>query len=366
MGTARTVTLGRTITSDKAEEIIDEFLWARPCDMNVLGLETSCDETSVAVVRGGNRILFHVIASQERIHARYGGVFPELASREHVDRILPLVEKAEECVSGIDLVAVANGPGLIGSLLMGTTVARTLAYGRNLPLVGVNHVDAHLYAAMMTTNEPPPMPALGIVVSGGHTFLAKVTSIGNYSVIGTTVDDAAGEAFDKVATLLGYPYPGGPRIEKLAEGGDPFRYDFKAGRVKGRPLDFSFSGLKTNVLYAIKGQNGRKDDPVLLGEREKRDVAASFQRVALSDIVTKSMQAARTFDCKAIVAGGGVVNNRYLRNLLCKHREIPVFFPPPELSADNAAMIAGLGYVLHARGMRSDPFRLPVFPRMNR
>jgi len=334
--------------------------------MKILGIETSCDETAVAVVEDGQKILFHVIASQAEEHARYGGVFPEMASRQHIDRILPLVEQAIEEVGDVDLIAVANGPGLMGSLLMGTTAAQTLAYSWNLPLVGVNHVDAHLYAAMMGEKAQLLFPALGVVVSGGHTFLAKITSVGEYSLIGTTVDDAVGEAFDKVATLMGLPYPGGPHIEKLAKTGDPNLYPFKPGVVKGRPFDFSYSGLKTNVLYTIKGKNGLKSSPDSIPESEKKHIAAGFQHAALSDVVEKSFKAAQTFSCKAIYLGGGVTNSQALKDLFhAKNFSIPLFWPPANLSLDNAAMIAGLAFHLYQQGTSDSPLNIKVFPKID-
>jgi N6-L-threonylcarbamoyladenine synthase len=317
--------------------------------MNVLGLETSCDETAVSIVKNGKTILANRIASQEEIHRPFGGVFPELASRHHIDRILPLIEEALEeahlTPKKIDLIAVANGPGLMGSLLIGVQTAKTLAYAWGKPLIGVNHVEAHLYAAMM--EGEPTFPALGVVLSGGHTFLAKVLAIGTYKIIGTTVDDAIGEAFDKVAAMLGLPYPGGPYIETLAKEGDPTRYSFKAGTVKERPLDFSFSGLKTSVLYTIKGNKGKRDDPSLIPEEEKKHIAASFQEASLKDIVKKTVKASHTFPCHAIYLGGGVTNNDYIKRLFEKEAlNIPIFWPPVKLSLDNGAMIAGLGFHL--------------------
>ncbi|MCB1115740.1 MAG: tRNA (adenosine(37)-N6)-threonylcarbamoyltransferase complex transferase subunit TsaD [Chlamydiia bacterium] len=328
--------------------------------MNVLGIETSCDETAVSVVQEGRVILSNLIASQVEMHKAYGGVFPELASRAHIDRLLPLIDEATKGQE-IDLIAVAQGPGLMGSLLMGVSAAQTLAYGWNKPLIGVNHVHAHLYAAMMET--APIFPSLGIVVSGGHSFLAKMSNICDYEILGNTVDDAVGEAFDKVASLLGFPYPGGPEIEALAAGGDPLKYPFKGGRVKGRPLDFSFSGLKTNVLYTVKGCGAHPKSAILISEKEKKDVAASFQRAALTDIYNKAHAAAETFDCQAIYLGGGVTQSKALRALFEKS-PYPVFWPPKGLSLDNGAMIAGLGYHLYQRKNTSD--LITPFPRMPR
>ena len=322
--------------------------------MNVLGIETTCDETAVAIVRDGKDILANCIASQAKLHEQYGGVFPEMASRQHIDQLLPLVEvalkQAQLTSDKIDLVAVANGPGLMGALLMGVTAAKGLSFAWEKPLVGVNHVEAHLYSAMMTSEHEPIFPALGIVLSGGHTFLAKMNTITDYSIIATTVDDAIGEAFDKVATLLGLPYPGGPHIEKLALKGDDTRFPFKAGQVKKRPLDFSFSGLKTNVLYTVKGPQANRKAPDLITEADKKDVAASFQQVAFSDIVSKAIQAAQTFPCQGIYLGGGVTNNQRLKTLFEEARShLPIYWPPKELTLDNGAMIAGLGYHLYQK-----------------
>lgn len=311
--------------------------------MKVLGIETSCDETAVAVVEDGKKILVNLVASQAKVHERYGGVYPEVASRHHVDELVPLIGEAVKDHE-IDLIAVANGPGLMGSLLMGVTAAKTLAYGWKKPLVGVNHVEAHIYAAMMESE--PLFPSLGVVVSGGHTFLAKMTGISEYQILGTTVDDAIGEAFDKVAALLGFPYPGGPEIEKLALDGDKKRYPYRGGIVKGRPLDFSFSGLKTNVLYTVKGANGSRKGVTIIEEGEKKHIAASFQEAAVKDILKKTLLAAKEFDCQGIYLGGGVTQNKRLRELF-EISSYPVFWPPKGLGLDNGAMIAGLGYYLY-------------------
>lgn len=242
----------------------------------------------------------------------------------------------------MDLIAVAKGPGLIGALLIGLNFAKALALSLGKPLIGVNHIEAHLYAPFM--DHTIPLPALGVVISGGHTALVKVEAIGRYQLIGQTQDDAIGEAFDKVAKLLGLPYPGGPQIEKLAAKGDPKRYPFKCGQIKGRPLNFSYSGLKTAVLYLVKGQNASKGAPLIIREEEKADIAASFQHCAFSTLVEKMGVAAKHYQCQSIIVGGGVSQNRYLRALVEKESELPIFWPPPSLSLDNAAMIAGLGY----------------------
>lgn len=313
--------------------------------MLTLGIETTCDETAVAVVEDGITILSNVIASQSGMHKKFGGVFPEMAARQHVDLVIPTIQEALETArvepKQIDLIAVAKGPGLIGPLLIGLNAAKALSLAWEKPFIGVNHVEAHLYAAMMS-NRSFEFPALGVVVSGGHTFLVRILEVGHYEMIGTTVDDAVGEAFDKVALLLGLSYPGGPEVEALAKSGDPRRFPFKAGKVKGQPWDFSFSGLKTNVLYTVKGQNGIKGGENTIGAEEKCHVAASFQEAALGDIAAKALLAAKTFGCRAIYVGGGVSNNRRLRELLSG--DIPVYWPTGALCLDNGAMIAGLGF----------------------
>jgi N6-L-threonylcarbamoyladenine synthase len=222
--------------------------------MIVLGIESTCDETACAIVKDGKDILSNIIHSQSEMHSPFGGVFPELACRRHVDAIIPVIRDAmmhaHVSKNEIDLIAVSKGPGLIGALLIGLNVAKALSMAWDIPFIGINHVEAHLYAAIMPL-ESPPFPALGIVISGGHTFMVKMRGIGSYEGIGTTQDDAIGEAFDKVASLLHLPYPGGPAIEQLAKQGNPSRFSFRPANVKGRPWDFSFSGLKTNVLYAL-------------------------------------------------------------------------------------------------------------------
>lgn len=322
----------------------------------VLGIETTCDETACAIVRDGNEVLSNVVTSQMDLHELYGGVFPELACRRHIDVLFPILEEAlkQAQIEQPDLIAVAKGPGLIGALLIGLNAAKGLALAWNKPLIGVNHVEAHIYASMMPL-ETIPFPALGVVVSGGHTFLVKMEAIGNYTLIGTTVDDAIGEAFDKVGNLLGLIYPGGPAIEALARSGDPKKYPFRAGHVKGRPWDFSFSGLKTNVLYTVKGPNSNKHAPLLISEEDKAHVAASFQETALNDVVDKALKAAAVFGCKAIFFGGGVSNNQRLRALFAeKNPGFPLYWPTQGLVLDNAAMIAGLGYHVYQRQGHGD------------
>lgn len=321
--------------------------------MLTLGIESTCDETAAAIVKDGRHILSNVVASSADIHQRYGGVFPELACRRHIDALIPVVDealqKAGVTPQELDLIAVAKGPGLVGALLIGMNGAKALSIAWNKPFIGVNHVEAHLYASMMPL-ETPPFPALGIVLSGGHTLLLKILGLGQYEPISTTVDDAIGEAFDKVATLLGLPYPGGPHVEELAKSGKA-NYPFSSGKVKRSPLDFSFSGLKTSVLYAMKG------------EVNKADIAASFQETALRDVVNKAEKALLTFPATAIYFGGGVCNNQRLRELFIeKFPNLPLFWPPRNLSTDNAAMIAGLGSKKFS-GI-SDPLDLEVQTRI--
>ncbi len=325
--------------------------------MLILGIESTCDETAAAVVRNGSEILGQETASSAEIHQRYGGVFPEMACRRHIDAILPVIssalEKANVTHQDISAIAVARGPGLIGALLIGLQAAKGLSIAWNKPLIGVNHVEAHLHAAMM--QETPPLPALGFVLSGGHTLMLEISEIGNYRLLGTTVDDAIGEAFDKSATLLGLSYPGGPMLEQLALQGDPTKISFSPSRVKKNPLAFSFSGLKTAVLYAVK-KSTPEDYP---------DIAASFQETAFIDLIRKARLALQSTPCKALVFGGGVCNNERLRALFQKHfPELPHYWPSAGLSSDNAAMIAGLGYhKFLATDGQGDPLDLEALPR---
>ncbi len=328
--------------------------------MYVLGIESTCDETACAIVRDGREVLSNVISSQTDLHQLYGGVFPELACRRHLDVLIPVIQEALRTASitpsQIELIAAAKGPGLIGALLIGLNAAKALSYAWNIPFVGVNHVEAHLYAAMMPL-EHPIFPALGVVVSGGHTFLVKIEGIGAYQMIGTTRDDAVGEAFDKVGTLLGLAYPGGPKIEALAKMGDRARFPFRPGKIKTNPWDFSFSGLKTNVMYTLKG--------MVISEQDKADVAASFQETALRDVVIKAIEASKVYDCQAIYCGGGVSNNQRLRTLFKELGcPVPVYYPAGQLTLDNAAMIAGLGFHQFERKREGDAMDLAPLTRI--
>lgn len=323
--------------------------------MRTLGIETSCDETSAAVVNDGREILSNIVASQLDLHAEYGGVVPELACRKHVQVIDGIVEKALSKsgmgLDGIDLVSVVRGPGLIGALLIGVNFAKGLAWGRGLPLVPVNHVEAHVYACAMS-NPQMEFPAIGLVASGGHTSLFVIEDLGEYRRLGETTDDAVGESFDKVASLLGLPYMGGPEVEKLALTGDRNAIAFPRGLAKKRGYNFSYSGLKTAVLYHVKGYGKTKRDPDKISEKERADVAASFQEAALDILVKKAVRAAAEFHARSVAIGGGVAANHRLRELFragAAKLGIPVYFPPPKLCTDNAAMVGGLGHWLYTK-----------------
>lgn len=337
--------------------------------MFVLGIETTCDETSCSIVKDGQEILSNVVTSQIDLHAEYGGVVPELSCRRHVDVLIPVLKQclseAHMSLEQIDLFAVAYGPGLIGPLLLGVTTAKTLSLTLNKPFIGVNHVEAHLYAALMSHPHPIEFPCLGVVVSGGHTALVCMNDIGSYNLIGETIDDAIGEAFDKVAKQLNLPYPGGPQIETLALKGNPRRFPLKAGKVKDKPFSFSFSGLKTAVLYTLKGQNKEGSNALPLSAENIADLCASFQQAALNDIVDKAILAAKQHDCRTLVFGGGVTNNRQLRKLVAeKAPNLTALWPAGGLSLDNAAMIAGLGYHTYQKKGAGDTLELEPATRI--
>src|ERR1700730_4793036 len=319
--------------------------------MLVLGIETSCDEAAAAIVRDGREMLSSVIASQVATHKRYGGVVPELASREHLDKIVPIVEEAftaaKTAKHEIDGIAVTVGPGLIGSVLVCASFAKAMAFALNKPLVGVNHIEGHIYSVCFE-NPPVEHPALALIVSGGHTNLFFVPSPGKYKVVGRTRDDAAGEAFDKVAKLLGLGYPGGPIIEKLAEEGNPKAVKFATPRMgDGRP-DFSFSGLKTAVTKYVR-ESGLK--PVGNGEEPSqgiKDLAASFQSTVVRSLVTTMERVAQDYRPQTLIVAGGVACNGALREAsraAAQELGVPVYFPSPHLSTDNGAMIAAAGTV---------------------
>ncbi len=328
--------------------------------MLVLGIETSCDETAAAIVRDGREIVSSIIASQVKTHERFGGVVPELASREHLDKIVPIVEEAFERahlnLKDIDGIAVTAGPGLVGSLLVGVSYAKAMAFALNKPLVGVNHIEGHIYSVAFE-NPPVEYPALALVVSGGHTNLFFIPEPGKYKVIARTRDDAAGEAFDKVAKMLGLGYPGGPIIERLAREGNPKAVKFSLPRMGDGSPDFSFSGLKTAVTKHVR-ETGLQ--PVTNGGEPSqgiKDLAASFQSVVVRSLVGTTERVAGEYFPKTLIVAGGVACNGALRDASREAAEqlgIPAYFPSPHLSTDNAAMIAAAGTVKLQAGERAD------------
>ncbi|HEX8472922.1 MAG TPA: tRNA (adenosine(37)-N6)-threonylcarbamoyltransferase complex transferase subunit TsaD [Pyrinomonadaceae bacterium] len=327
--------------------------------MLVLGIESSCDETAAAIVRGGREMLSSVISSQIEVHQRFGGVVPELASREHLDKIVPVVEEAFARAglekASIDGIAVTAGPGLVGSLLVGLSYAKGMAYALEKPLVGVNHIEGHIYSVVFE-NPPIEYPAFALIVSGGHTNLFLVPEAGKYKVLARTRDDAAGEAFDKVAKMLGLSYPGGPIIERLAREGDPRAVAFSVPRMGDGLPDFSFSGLKTAVSKYVR-ESGLQ--PVRDGEEASqaiKDLAASFQSVVVRSLVTTTERLAEEHRPRTLIVAGGVACNGALREAAATAAQrlgIPAYFPSRHLSTDNAAMIAAAGTVKLEAGERA-------------
>jgi N6-L-threonylcarbamoyladenine synthase len=328
----------------------------------VLGLETSCDETAAAVVRGPFRVLSSVIATQHDLHRRYAGVVPEIASRAHLERLVPVVReslaRAGVAPRDLDAVAVGHRPGLIGSLLVGTSAAKALAWSLGRPLIGVDHIAAHLHAGLLDRGAPPrPRRALGLVVSGGHTSLFLVESPLVVVLVGRTIDDALGEAFDKAAVILGMRYPGGPEIDRLSRDGDDRAVDFPVARLGPESLDFSFSGLKTAILYAARGAPGAARGAPALSPTRRADLAASFQRAAVSAVLQKLARALDRWPVEELRAGGGVCANSRLRReleALAAARRIELVLPRMEYCVDNAAMIAGLAAVKFLAGRFDD------------
>lgn len=324
--------------------------------MLVLGIESSCDETAAAVIENGRVIRSNVIASQTETHAPFGGVVPELASREHLDRIAPVVDSALReagvILEGLDGIAVTQGPGLIGSLLVGISFAKSLAMVAKKPLVGVNHIEGHIYSVVFE-NPVVEYPAVALIVSGGHTTLFFVPEPGRYAVLGRTRDDAAGEAYDKVSKLLGLGYPGGPVIDRLAKSGDPRAAElvFTLPRMDSPSLDFSFSGLKTAVLRYVR-ENGI--EPVANGDEPDQkivDLVASFQDKVIRSLLTRLRSAVRLHHPRTVILAGGVACNSALRSAVdAGDFGAPVYYPSPILTTDNAAMIAAAGYAKLARG----------------
>ena len=320
--------------------------------MRVLGIETSCDETAAAVYDGKDGLLAHELYSQVALHATYGGVVPELASRDHLRKLLPLLEKAVEEGGGhaaIDGIAYTSGPGLVGALLVGAAVARSLAYAWDLPCIGVHHMEGHLLAPLLEP-EPPQFPFVALLVSGGHTMLARVEGVGRYELLGSSLDDAAGEAFDKTAKLLGLGYPGGPQLAALAEQGRPGVFRFPRPLTERPGLDFSFSGLKTAVVVALR--NRGELDP-----QARADAARGFEEAVVDTLVIKCQRAIDATGASTLVVAGGVGANRRLRARMLAMGErqgVRVVYPRAEFCTDNAAMIALLGQLRLAAGERDD------------
>lgn len=312
----------------------------------MLTLESSCDETAAAIVDNNLRILSSVVATQEELHQRFGGVVPEIAARAHLERILPVIDealrKANVTLQDLAAIGVVTQPGLVGSLLVGFTAAKTLAMVLDLPLVSVNHIEAHIYACRMAAGREV-FPAIGLVVSGGHTNLYDCRGPLDFELLGATTDDAAGEAFDKVAALLGQPYPGGPSIERVARNGNPRAYAFPRSYWHDSRLDFSFSGLKTAVLYQVQGQPPHHRDPATVTPQVVADVAASFQEAVVDVLIRKCRQALQQRGRRTLCVGGGVAaNDRFREELqkLAASECIEVLTPPMNLCTDNAAMAA--------------------------
>lgn len=384
--------------------------------MKILGIESSCDETAASVVEDGTRLLSNVVNSQIDIHAAYGGVVPEIAARSHIEAINPAIEQAlrdADCTwDDIDAIAVTYAPGLIGSLLVGTLAARTLAILKNKPLYPIHHVEAHVYANFITEQGPresesariptkhlqpepvsgaarsrfgadtsqtsdlklpsrqPSFPMLALIVSGGHTQLVLFKDHGDYELLGQTQDDAVGEAFDKVAKIIGLPYPGGPSIAKAALEGNPRAYQFPKAKLQS-PYDFSFSGLKTAVLRAVQREVGKDftfpshELPGLLTGSQRNDFAASFQQTAVETLVDKTVAAYRHYVPASVVIAGGVAANQELRRELSERLPIEIQYAPMQLCTDNAAMIATLGYYVAQSCKPCDPYTLEVQPSIS-
>ena len=337
--------------------------------MKILGIETSCDETAASVVEDGRIILSNIVVSQIDIFAEYGGVIPEVAARSHLEVIMPVIEKAlkdANCAwDDIDAIAVTHAPGLLGSLLIGTLTARTLAILHKKPLYAVHHLKSHIYANWLTGNEPI-FPLLALVISGGHTQILYMPSHNQFEIIGTTKDDAIGECFDKVAKILGLPYPGGPSIAKTAKTGDKDKYKLPHPKVEN--LDFSFSGLKTAVLRAVQKElnlpisHPSHDLKNHLSKQQIADFAASFQKTAIEILCEKlSMALEEHPDVQSVVIAGGVSANEELRNALEE-----AYFPEPKLSGDNGAMVAAAAYYEIKSGAKpTDPYKLNIYPRIS-
>ena len=352
--------------------------------MRILGIESSCDETAAAIVEDGHRLLSNVVNSQINIHAVYGGVVPEVAARSHIEVINPVINQALEDAhlgwDDIDAIAVTYAPGLIGSLLVGTLAARTLATLKNKPLYPIHHVEAHVYANFVTEQannidlqlptKQPSFPMLALIVSGGHSQLVLFKDHGDFELLGQTQDDAVGEAFDKVAKILGLPYPGGPSITHAALTGDSRRYTLPKAKLQGA-YDFSFSGLKTAVLRAVQREVGvdttfpSRELAGLLNEQQKADFAASFQRTAIETLVDKAERAFKDYSPASVVIAGGVAANQELRTQLSARLPLAIEYAPMSLCTDNAAMIGTLGYFYAQKNTPTPPSDLEVIPSLS-
>ena len=350
--------------------------------MKVLGIESSCDDTSASVVEDGQKLLSLANATSANIHVKYGGVVPEIAARSHIEVIIPVINQALDDANcewnDIDAIAVTYGAGLGGSLLIGVMTARTLAITHNKPLYAINHVEAHVYANFLTKTTlegfkmpltVPEFPVLAIIVSGGHSQLVLFKNHFDYLVLGRTQDDAIGEAFDKVAKILGLPYPGGPSVAKIAESGDPLAYKLPIAHMPG--YDFSYSGPKTAVLRLAQSLIGKSYDfpsyklPERLSEAQKANIAASFQYTAVKTIVNKARRARDEYKPKSVVLAGGVAANQELRKQLTEAIPLPVSFPDIKLCTDNGAMVATLGYFMAKAGKpEADPYSLEIKPNL--
>lgn len=352
--------------------------------MKILGIETSCDETAAAVVEDGKRLLSNAVASSMDLHTQYGGVVPEIAARSHLESITTVVEQALEQAQcswdDIDAIAVTYGAGLGGCLLVGVMTARTLALTKNKPLYAINHVEAHLYANFLTESAlpgyvmpstAPTFPMLGLIVSGGHSQLVLFKDHFDYKLLGQTGDDAIGEAFDKVARVIGLPYPGGPSIAKAAQGGNPYAFDFPKARLTNK-YDYSFSGPKTAVLRAVQKLCGKEHDfpsfklAELLTKAQKADIAASFQRIAVETVVDKTVLAFEEFQPASVVIGGGVAASGELRRQLSERIPLPLQYADMKLCTDNGAMIATLGcFKMSLNQPTADPYTLDIQPNLS-
>lgn len=352
--------------------------------MRILGIETSCDETAASVVEDGHILLSNVVASSMDLHVQYGGVVPEIAARSHIESIMPVINQALEqakCTwDDIDAIAVTYGAGLGGCLLVGVMTARTLAITKNKPLYAINHVEAHVYANFLTStpmldyklpSAVPKFPLLALIVSGGHSQLVLFKDHFDYRLLGQTGDDAIGEAFDKVAKILGLPYPGGPSIAKMATTGDPDKYKFPKAKLEAK-YDYSFSGPKTAVLRTVQNIFGKSFDfpsfklAELMNEAQKADVAASFQKIAVETVVDKTVLAYEEFKPKSVVIGGGVAASPELRRQLKERIPIDIEYTDPKLCTDNGAMIATLAcYKAMNNQPTADPYSLDIEPNLS-